>query len=78
MTKLHEQMKPMFDRSINARDNFISSIQEQFGFTHAESDKILSTFIKAKAVKLDWAMGRYDIVHGAFWSREVMERALES
>lgn len=65
-------------RMDNAHIGFIANVQEQFGFTAQEAETILHVFIKAKAVKLNVAMGRYDLKHGAFWDKDVMLRALHS
>ena len=69
--------RDMAIRQQNAIDNFIANVREQFGFTEREAETILNMYRKAKAVRLDWAMGRYSLTHGAFWERAPMERALE-
>ncbi len=74
---LSEAMKPMVKRFENAEQNFIDNVKDQFGFTAEEAEKILKLFKVAKAIKLNIAMGRYDLTHGAFWDREVMTRALK-
>ena len=70
-------MRDIAIRMNNAHVKFISDVQEQFGFTEQEAEKILRVFVKAKAMKLNVAMGRYDLKHGAFWDASVMRRALE-
>lgn len=70
------ELNPMFQRISNATDGFINLCAEM-GFTRDEAIKILNVYQKAKAVKLNIAMGRYDFKHGAFVDVEVMKRALE-
>ena len=65
-------------REHNAVVRFIDSVVEQFGFSVDEAEKILSVFRKLKIVKIDAVVGQYNLKHGAFWDREVMERALMS
>lgn len=69
--------KAIAQRIINAYENFIALCTEQ-GFTIEEAAKILEVYKKAKAVKLNSAMGRYDFTHGAFVNTEVMRRALDA
>jgi len=69
-------MAPIFQRIENAQNSFIDNVMEQFGYTEEEAERILKAYQKAKAVKLNSAMGRYDLTHGIYWDREVMERAL--
>ncbi len=76
MASIKREMKPVFTRIENAIQNFIDNTVEQ-GFTADEAVKILNVYKKAKAVKLNVAMGRYDIKHGAFLDIDVMRRALE-
>ena len=68
--------KEIAQRIVNAENSMIDEIVEQFGFSENEAEKILKVFKKAKAVKLDVYMGRYELTHGAFWCKEVMKNAL--
>ena len=70
------ELKPVFQRIENAIQGFIDLTIER-GFTVEEAQQILKVYKKAKAVKLNVAMGRYDFMHGAFVDVEVMRRALE-
>ncbi len=74
--KTEEALRPMAERSVIARNEFVNNVMEQFGFNKEEANAILDAYIKAKAVKLDWAGGRYNLKHGAFWERGPMEEAL--
>ncbi len=65
-------------RIVNAENGFIENVMEQFGTTEAEAVKVLIVFRKAKAVKLDVSMGRYDLTHGAFWEAPVIRRAINA
>lgn len=64
------------DRQVNARAEFVSNLKEQFGYSDEQAAKILDVYRKAKAVKMDFAQGRYHLTHGAFWDKEVLDRAL--
>jgi len=70
-------LEDMFTRIENAQTDFINLVVDQFKFTPEEATKILAVYKKMKIAKLVVAMGRYDIVHGAYWDKEVMQRALE-
>lgn len=70
------EFQPVFTRVENAIQNFID-LTVEMGFTADEAVKILNVYKKAKVVKLNVAMGRYDFKHGAFVDADVMRRALE-
>ena len=76
MATLAKEMSPMFQRMENARTEFIASVVEQFGSTEAEAEHVLRVFRAAKVAKLDVAMGRYELRHGAFWEADVIARAI--
>ena len=67
----------MAQRIVNAGDGFCRDVVEQFGVTAEQAEKVLTVFRKAKAVKLNVTMGRYDLTHGAYWEQEVIQRAIE-
>lgn len=67
--------KAVAQRLVNAHENFIAVCGER-GFTAAEADHILNVYKKAKAVKLNISMGRYDFKHGVFLDADVMRNAL--
>jgi hypothetical protein len=73
---MNQSFKDMAIRIENAHTSFINDVMEQFNFNEKEAEKILSVFKKVKAVKIDVAMGRMNLTHGAFWDKEVMIRAL--
>lgn len=73
---MKEELEPVFQRITNATESFIEWCAEFGGFTRDEAIKILNVYVKAKAVKLNVAMGRYDFKHGAYVDVEVMKRAL--
>jgi len=64
------------ERMVNAVNGFIAMCEER-GFTHDEAVKILNTYKKTKAIKLDAVHGVYSVVHGAFWDIDVLKRAVE-
>lgn len=68
--------KDLLIRQQNAAARFVECVVEQFGFTQAEADHILTVYLSAKAVKLDPVMGQFEIAHGAYWERQPMVNAL--
>ena len=70
------EFAPMFERIENARNRFVGELMEQFQYTEAQAAHILDVYRREHAVKLVAAMGRYDLVHGLFWERDVLDRAL--
>ena len=73
---MKKQFEPIADRISQARIEFVGSVMEQFNKTQDEANKVLDVFIKVKAVKLNVAMGRYDLTHGAYWKIAVIDNAL--
>jgi len=73
---MKKQFEPIADRISQARIEFVGSVMEQFNKTQDEANKVLDVFIKVKAVKLNVAMGRYDLTHGAYWETAVIDNAL--
>lgn len=76
MSAISVSIQPMLRRMENAQTAFITDVMEQFGKTEQEATKVLAVFRRVKAVKYDAAMGRYDLVHGAFWEADVIDRAI--
>jgi len=73
------EMKGAFtleQRRINAAKKFTSNVMEQFDYTQEQALAILDVFIKLKAVKMDYGIGIYQLVHGRYWEKDVMDRAL--
>ena len=61
-------------------DNAVKAWRElchEFGFTSDEADKILMVYQKERIVKLDWGIGHYNVKHGAFMAKDVLQRALD-
>lgn len=69
-------MAPMVTRIENAHDSFVGDLTEQFGFTIEQAEHILGVYVREHVVKLDSAIGRYKLVHGIFWERDVLYNAL--
>jgi len=63
-------------RLVNAENSFINAVQEQFGFTEKEAEKILSVFKKHKVVKISVNSGGFTLTHGIYWAKDVMQNAL--
>lgn len=64
-------------RQINAMNSFVEAVQEQFGKSKEQAEKVLSVFRKAKAVKFDTNNGQWTLSHGAFWDADVINRAID-
>ena len=69
--------KEIAQRIAHAEESFISDIIEQFGFNKSEAVKIYNVYLKEKIIKVDPIGGRVLLQHGAFWEKEVMQRALK-
>jgi len=69
--------KNIAQRSINAENNFINSVMEQFNFSQNEAEKILSVYKKHKLIKIDYVTGQFNLKDGRFWDRYPMENALK-
>ena len=69
--------KNIAQRSINAENNFINSVMEQFNFSQNEAERILSVYKKYKLVKIDYVTGQFNLKDGRFWDRYPMENALK-
>lgn len=70
--------KNMMARYASGEKRFIDSVIDQFGFTQKEAEIILVVFKKVKAVKISHHIGQFTLTHGAFWDREVMQRAIDN
>jgi hypothetical protein len=68
--------KQIAQRGINAENRFIDSVKEQFKFSKFEAEKILETFKKIKAVRIDAVTGQFNLTNGAFWDKGVMTDAI--
>lgn len=66
----------MEQRRISAAKKFTGNVMEQFGYTQKQADIILDVYIKLKAVKINYGIGTYQLVHGIYWDRDVMDCAL--
>lgn len=60
-----------------AVQSFIEALNEQFGFGAEDATTIWRVYLKEKVVKANPHTGQFDLRHGIFWDREIMERALE-
>jgi hypothetical protein len=69
--------KAIAQRIINAEEAFTNALVVIAGCTKDEAFKALTTFRKAKAVKLDPVGGRISVVHGAFLAPQAIRRAIE-
>lgn len=62
----------------NAARAFKDNLVSQFGLSNSQAEKVLGVFIRIKAIKLDAIGGVYRLKHGAFWDKDVIQRAIES
>ena len=62
---------------MDSKTRFKNAVSEQFGFNSDEAETIYNVFKKAKVLKVDGVNGNFSLVHGAFWSKDVMLNALE-
>ena len=62
-------------RQANAANNFINSVQEQFGLSKEDAGKAWDHFVKNKLVKIDAVGGQYTLTDGRLWDGEVIRRA---
>lgn len=68
------------DREIriqNARNGWVDSVMEQFGFTREEALRILEVFRDAQLARINPTLGVVELRHGSAWDKDVMKRALE-
>ena len=70
------EFAPMFERMENAHNRFVGELMEQFEYTKEEAEHILDVYRREHVVKLVSAMGRYDLTHGMFWEKDILDRAL--
>ena len=63
----------VLERQDRARSDFIAQVQDH-GFSTPEATRIYRAYLHAKVIKFDGH--RYTVKHGAFWNRDVLERAL--
>jgi len=68
--------KSIAQRIVNAENNFLNAVSEQFGFSPEEALTILNVFKKYKIIKIDAIGGQFTLSHGAYWDKEVMNNAL--
>lgn len=73
---IRSTVKEMYGRAEIAADLFKSNLVEQFGLSDQQAEHVLCVFIRAKAIKLNWSMARYDLRHGAYWERAAIDAAL--
>jgi len=62
------------ERMVNAQKAFVQLVMEK-GFTRKQAEKIMTVYLKNKIAKLDAAMGRITVKHGAFWELDVLRNA---
>ena len=72
---METSFRNMAQRIVNAEENFIDSIVE-FGYSEQEAVKIFKVFKKAKMIKLEAGIGRYNLQHGSFWDKVIMNNAI--
>lgn len=66
----------MATREINAATKFVEAVMSIAGCTAPEAEKVLAIYRKAKMVKLQRAIGSYDVKHGAYLDVQVIRNAI--
>jgi hypothetical protein len=59
-----------------AENSFVDSLAANAGISGDEAFKVFCVYKKAKAIKFDRTNGRYVVVHGGFFDKAVILRAL--
>lgn len=60
-----------------AQDNFVEIVQANTNANRVEAVKLLTAYIKNKIVKLDAVGGRYNVKHGAFYDKDVLQKNID-
>lgn len=76
MNSVTNGLQAVAKRIVNAENNFIEGVMER-GFTLEEAAKVLREYRKLKVVKLDAVNGVYKVKHGAYWDKDVLQKAVE-
>jgi hypothetical protein len=63
-------------RMVNAELAFVDYLQGLHGLTTAEAEKVLAVYRKLKVVKMDAAIGRLNVVHGAYFDKGAVRNAI--
>ncbi len=69
--------KDMVLRIENAHNKFNEQVMEVLNCTEQEANLIKDVYLKNKIAKCDANIGRIHVKHGAFWEKDVLNRALE-
>lgn len=66
------------DRFTNGRKMFVECVVEVGcgKFSEAEAEAIFTVYRKLKVIKYDAGVGRFNVVHGAYWSVDALTNAL--
>lgn len=68
-------IEAMAQRAVNARTWLVDLLAETAGISQADAMLAADAYVKAKVVKLDLTMGRYNFAHGAFVEAAPIRRA---
>ena len=69
-------LKDVVTRVNNAREGFITSLVESFKLSREDAEKVFEIFKSEKILKLHAGIGRYEIIHGIYWSESVCNMAI--
>lgn len=72
---MRQSFKDMAQRAANAENNFVVELIRAGGISETDAVKVMNFYLKEKIAKLDYAIGRISVKHGAFWDRDVIRRA---
>lgn len=70
-----KEFQPIAQRIVNAENSFILEVQEQFGKSEAEAEKILEVFKSENIIILE-PTGQFSLSNDIFWDAQVMDNAL--
>lgn len=72
-----KQLDAMKQRVENAHNEFEAWIMEEVGCDEMTARKVMALYLKNKMAKMNVAMGRIDVKHGAYLEPDVLQRAVE-
>lgn len=70
--------KSVADKMVNAEKSFIETIRNISKCTEEQATKVFKIYLKEKIIKRDLQMGKYNVKHGAFLDKEVIQNAINS
>lgn len=69
-----DHLKDIAEREFRAQETFIYILKEIAELEYLEAERAFERMKKAKLLKLDRVMARYEVKHGAYLDRDFVER----